>query len=633
MKKIYLCVLTLSVGSLSFAQQINNKAFTETRLQPSLNNGAPSTIGSETVNYKAPGDTIWSEDFTGGIPAGWSVVDNTNNGFDWVLNNVDIANDAASGTTPSGYTDATVIASTSGGNHMLLFADEYNREQLANTGSATDMDSYFETAGIPISNLNGVSVNFQQKFRRCCSISPSPEVVLVASTDPTFATNFQEYDMIGGLAGNQASADPMLMSINISAVAANYTGNIYLRFHVKSGSSHYFWMIDDIQIVESANNDIVTSAHSAHFYGVEYSRIPVSQIQPMSASIIYNNIGAVDQTNSNLTVTIDDGTTQTEFSTPNTTIASLEADTLAFDSLWTPPTTIGEVYTVTLDIISEDSTDRTPANNTFTMAPFAITGGIMALDDYSTSPGSSGGGNGGGVTEYEAGNVFDCIADAPLYAIELVTGSGTPVNTFIDVVLYIRAYDATAAAYTHTEVWRSQSYATTAADTNVAKKFFDNPLDPIYNMINGETYVAAVHSFVDYEYATSGAGPLPGTPTSNHSFISYPNIAAPNASSTFSITTTPMIRLDLTMPISIEEGKSTANFSVYPNPSNGDFTINLNNDVKTAAISVRNVVGQTILNKTVNVSGRSTETISLADYSKGVYFLTVNDETVKLIIE
>jgi hypothetical protein len=55
--------------------------------------------------------------------------------------------------------------------------------------------------------------------------------------------------------------------------------------------------------------------------------------------------------------------------------------------------------------------------------------------------------------------------------------------------------------------------------------------------------------------------------------------------------------------------------------------------VKTAAISVKNVVGQTILNKTVNVSGRSTETISLSDYSKGVYFLTVNDETVKLIIE
>jgi hypothetical protein len=55
--------------------------------------------------------------------------------------------------------------------------------------------------------------------------------------------------------------------------------------------------------------------------------------------------------------------------------------------------------------------------------------------------------------------------------------------------------------------------------------------------------------------------------------------------------------------------------------------------VKTADISVRNVVGQTILNTTVNVAGRTTETISLADYSKGVYFLTVNDETVKLIIE
>ena len=166
------------------------------------------------------------------------------------------------------------------------------------------------------------------------------------------------------------------------------------------------------------------------------------------------------------------------------------------------------------------------------------------------------------------------------------------------------------------------------------KKFYDVAGTPIYNMVAGEVYVAAVHSFVDFEYATSGSGPLPGTPTATHSFVSYPNIASPNASSTFSLTATPMIRLDFKETVvGIEEGKATANFSVYPNPSNGNFTINLNNDMKTAAISVKNVVGQTILNKTVNVAGRTTETISLADYSKGVYFLTVNDETVKLIIE
>jgi hypothetical protein len=629
MKKIYLCVLALSVGSLSFAQQINNKTFTESRLQPSLSTEAPSTIGSQTVNYKAPGDTLWSEDFTGGLPAGWKVVDNTGNNYLWVINDQDISNNTE---TPSGYTEASAIASTSGGNHMLMFGDEYNRLELANTGSAQDIDSYFETTAIPVNNLTGVSVNFQQKFRRCCAINPSPQTVLIASTDPTFATNFQEYDMIGGIAGNVESADPMNMSINISAIAADYVGDIYLRFHMKSGSSHYFWMIDDINVVESPTNDMTASSGSANFYGVEYSRIPDSQIQSMNASMIYQNIGTADQPNSNLTVTIDDGATPVVLSTPNTTIASLETDTIVWDSLWTPPATIGKTYTVTLDVLSEDSTDATPTNNTQTMTSFTITDGIMALDDYSETPGSSSGGSGNGTTEYEAGNQFDCTVAAPLYAIEIVTGDGTPVNTFIDAVLYLYSVVDDAAVYT--EVWRSQSYATTAADINTPKKFYDVAGTPIFELVSGQTYIAAVHSFIDFEYATSGSGPLPGTPTATHSFISYPNIAAPNASSTFSLTATPMIRLDLKMTaVGIEEGKATTNFSVYPNPSNGDFTINLNNDMKTAAISVKNVVGQTILNKTVNVAGRTTETISLTDYSKGVYFLTVNDETVKLIIE
>ncbi|MFB0924046.1 MAG: hypothetical protein QMB65_01985, partial [Vicingaceae bacterium] len=143
MKKIYLCAMALSVGSLSFGQSLNGKSSKQDNAQLSLNNGATAT-NSNSAN-KAPGDIIWSEDFTGGLPAGWSMTDNTGNSYEWILNNLDISNNTS---TPSGYTDASAIASTSGGNHMMIFADEYNRVALASTGSATDMDSYFQTAGI-----------------------------------------------------------------------------------------------------------------------------------------------------------------------------------------------------------------------------------------------------------------------------------------------------------------------------------------------------------------------------------------------------------------------------------------------------------------------------------------------------
>ncbi|PCJ28808.1 MAG: hypothetical protein COA97_00250 [Flavobacteriales bacterium] len=85
--------------------------------------------------------------------------------------------------------------------------------------------------------------------------------------------------------------------------------------------------------------------------------------------------------------------------------------------------------------------------------------------------------------------------------------------------------------------------------------------------------------------------------------------------------------------VGIEE-LNDLDFNVYPNPSTGDFNINLNSTIASAInLSVRNIVGQTIISKTVAVSGRSVETISLTDYSKGIYFLTVNNKTVKLIVE
>lgn len=83
----------------------------------------------------------------------------------------------------------------------------------------------------------------------------------------------------------------------------------------------------------------------------------------------------------------------------------------------------------------------------------------------------------------------------------------------------------------------------------------------------------------------------------------------------------------------IEELNSLA-FNVFPNPSTGEFNINLNaTHSANVNLSVKNVVGQTVINKTIAVNGKSKETISLANYSKGIYFLTVDNKTTKLIVE
>lgn len=89
----------------------------------------------------------------------------------------------------------------------------------------------------------------------------------------------------------------------------------------------------------------------------------------------------------------------------------------------------------------------------------------------------------------------------------------------------------------------------------------------------------------------------------------------------------------LDLSTSIETLNATS-FNVYPNPSTGEFNINLTNEkANNVNLTVRNVVGKTILSKNVKVAGQQTETISLADYSKGIYFLTIDSKTVKLIVE
>ncbi|MFB0924047.1 MAG: T9SS type A sorting domain-containing protein [Vicingaceae bacterium] len=631
MKKIYLCAMALSVGSLSFGQTLKKKSFSEDKQQRTVATGIQSN-NPVTANFKAPGDVIYSEDFTGGFPAGWNTLDNTANNADWVIQAAGVLPDAD-------YTTAqATIASTSGGNCMLYYSDGYQSPPPA--GGYYEVDAYFETSAIPVNNFGGVSVNFQQSFRNCCANS-GVVAVLIASRDANFTTS-TSYDIIGGVATNIPSADPMDISVNISSVAANYAGDIYLRWHIAAGIEAYFWMVDDIQVIESPVNDLVTTKGFYGFLGVEYTRIPVSQIQPMDVSMIYNNIGTADQTGTSLGVSIElagNGNVHTANS-PAFTAMSLTTDTLTIDSPYTPSSSFLNMdYTVTLNINS-DSTDLTQSNNETTFSPFQITTGVLAIDDHSQTPGN-GGGNAApdGTTEYEAGNQFDVVnQDEDLYAIDLVTGPNTPVATFIDVVIY--QIDFSTTPWTYTEIWRSAGYSITATDIGVVKHF-DNTLSqtagalgvPIATLTAGESYFAAVHSYIDYEYGTSGTGPSAGTPSARHSAISYPSMGNPNANSSFGLTATPMIRLNFDMTVGVDATDEATSFSVYPNPSNGEFTINLSGEAKTVAIAVKNVVGQTIINKTVNVAGNTTETISLSDYSKGVYFLTVDGETTKLIVE
>jgi hypothetical protein len=78
----------------------------------------------------------------------------------------------------------------------------------------------------------------------------------------------------------------------------------------------------------------------------------------------------------------------------------------------------------------------------------------------------------------------------------------------------------------------------------------------------------------------------------------------------------------------------TSGFSIYPNPSNGIFTI-ANQNSEIYKFTVRNIIGQVAFNgKVDNMSNR---TINLSDLKSGVYTVEFDNEnnsyTQKLVIE
>ena len=79
--------------------------------------------------------------------------------------------------------------------------------------------------------------------------------------------------------------------------------------------------------------------------------------------------------------------------------------------------------------------------------------------------------------------------------------------------------------------------------------------------------------------------------------------------------------------------KSVIRFSVYPNPStDGIFNINLFTE-RNVNLSIKNLVGKTILNEFIKPIEGTKHKVSLEDQNKGIYFLTIGNKTTKLLIE
>src|SRR3989338_6193839 len=275
MKKMILTVCLLA-GHITFAQVIST---TPDAPQPKGRIAAPPAHAN---TMKAP--PFWTENFSGGFPAGWTVID-TSGICPWTYStDGSWGNFNGNGATAG----AAGIASTSAANGFLICdPDSANHFTYGQPSGTTYqyLSSYFGTSAIDCSGRSSVILSFEQFFRYNNGVSLN---VQVSNNGSTWTT----YDVSGGVANNTASANADLVTLNISNVAANQA-TVYLRFGWSARV--YYWMIDDISLREADANDVIIGENWWGWgqYQNQYYKLPINQVTPVSFySEVANNTGS-----------------------------------------------------------------------------------------------------------------------------------------------------------------------------------------------------------------------------------------------------------------------------------------------------------------------------------------------------
>ena len=220
---------------------------------------------------------------------------------------------------------------------------------------------------------------------------------------------------------------------------------------------------------------------------------------------------------------------------------------------------------------------------------------------------------------------FEMYADEQLYSLRIYIASDSDIGAEVKAIIY--ELDTTSTSGGVMFLAESDNYTLTAQDLG---SWIDIPfVDPI-SLINGCAYefgaVGFQHPTLESHVGTSGQSLYNG----EHSLFDELGLSSSSAGTPtwYYITTTPMVRMNFdpasgVTPSAIED--FNLNISVYPNPSNGQFIIELDKAEK-YDLSIYNLLGQTVFSKTI--SNLKTK-IDLSHFEKGIYsiVLKANDKT------
>lgn len=596
MRKAYLSICAVLIFNVSFAQMKTIESPNQIINSKNVAGVTPSTNPNTAAT--AP---FWSNDFSN--PNDWTMVDLIYGGLqNWVITSQG----------PQGaYSNAMgPITSTSGGNFALYDSDYLNNAYNPQEATLTYNGS------VDCSNYQYVNINFESYHRKF-----HDSVFVEVSTDPNFTT-FGRYEVHPGQAVNVTSANPEYVSINISA-DASYQSAVYFRFHYE-GEWDYAWMIDDVSFSETPENSITFSDETFGGWwigyqatgdlGSDFTFYPMSQAtaQPYRLEGVITNVGIQTQNNTMLNVEVEDpfGVTSLLTSTPFTS-ASGQRDTIATASNFNP-TTMG-IHNFSFWASSQDTITDTIVRSTI------VTDTIYGVDfDWDSDGANAGWGYDLGVAcgGQVLGNVFDIYAADEVTSISFHVNEDSRPGATLKVELY--EMDGTNDPILISE---SDDYTLTNADIDSWKTLSFNDAVPVYA---GFSYLAAVHGEahpIDTSFISVNSN-------GNSSTWGQDNGCDWNSAnppgSWYTLGSTMLIRMNFgTISAGILDNLEN-NIEIFPNPSNGIFTINLNNPTQSSVV-ITDVLGKVVYSEYNIITNK--HIVDLSSMQKGIYLITIEDNS------
>ncbi len=219
-----------------------------------------------------------------------------------------------------------------------------------------------------------------------------------------------------------------------------------------------------------------------------------------------------------------------------------------------------------------------------------------------------------------------------VYSDQIGVGSNSVYNTETPPLNVLVRVDATSAA----DLW---SYTTSfipyvrliTNNPDACNGVFIAIADTVYdNQEIGEIKIGVTGGTPQYTYSWTG-------PNGYISNVQNPN-DIPNQG-VYTVEVTDVIGCvgskDITVGgiVTVDELSLENNVTLFPNPNSGEFTLALTGLNGVYTVSVRNVLGQTISNEKVNVTGSLNKTIQNSNLEKGIYFVEIsNNEGAKTVI-